>query len=104
MSPRYHLVTYTPAEERLNRITHMVAILASAIGLVLMVIAAARTGDPYRIVSSVVFGSILTAFYVVSTLLSLRSRQLGLNGRRKRPAWMSARSGAWTNRVNSSRH
>ena len=68
MSKRYHLVTYTPEEERLNRITHGAGVLASCAGLVLMVIAASQTGDPYKIVSVSIFGTCLLAFYVVSTL------------------------------------
>lgn len=64
----YHLVAYTPEEERLNRITHGLAVLASCTGMVFLVIASAQTGDPYRIVSASVFGVILTSFYLVSTL------------------------------------
>jgi hemolysin III len=68
MRKRYHLVTYSPEEERLNRITHGIGGLASCVGLIFLVIAAAQTGDPYRIVSVAIFGTCLTAFYVVSTL------------------------------------
>lgn len=77
MTKRYHLVTYSIEEERLNRITHGLAMLASCAGLVLLITAAARTGDPYRIVSAALFSGILTMFYVVSTLYhSVRSPRL----------------------------
>lgn len=68
MSKHYHLVTYSPEEERLNRITHAMGFLASCTGLVFLIIAAAQTGDPYRIVSVSIFGACLTVFYIVSTL------------------------------------
>lgn len=68
MPKTYHLVTYTPEEERLNRFTHGFGVLASCVGLVFLIIASTRTGDPYRIVSSAIFGACLTIFYMVSTL------------------------------------
>jgi hemolysin III len=68
MSKHYHLVTYSTEEERLNRLTHGLGLLASCAGLVLLVIAAAKTGDPYRVVSCSIFGTVLTVFYLVSTL------------------------------------
>ncbi len=68
MSKHYHLVTYSPEEERLNRITHGLGFFASCAGLVLLIIAAAQTADPYRIVSVSIFGTCLTLFYLVSTL------------------------------------
>ncbi|MDT8440496.1 MAG: hemolysin III family protein [Desulfuromonadales bacterium] len=66
--PEYHLIAYSDKEELANRITHGFAALLSLAGLVVMVVAAAGTGDPYRIVSAVVFCSCLTVFYVISTL------------------------------------
>lgn len=68
MAEKYHLVHYSVEEERLNRITHALGFLASSAGLVMLVIAAAQTGDPYRIVSASIFGCCLSAFYIVSTL------------------------------------
>ncbi len=68
MPEKYHLITYSEEEELANRLTHSLAAVASLVGLVLLVVAAARTGDPYRIVSAVVFCSSLTIFYVISTL------------------------------------
>ncbi|HKL24709.1 MAG TPA: hemolysin III family protein [Desulfuromonadales bacterium] len=68
------LTFYTEEEELANRLTHSVAALLSLVGLVILVSAAARTGDPYRIVSSAVFCSTLFLFYLISTIYhSLRS-------------------------------
>jgi len=65
---QYHLITYSEAEELANRLTHCVAALFSIVGLVVLVVAASRTGDPYRIVSAAVFTSVLCIFYIISTL------------------------------------
>jgi hemolysin III len=65
---RYHLIAYSEAEELANRLTHCVAALFSIVGLVVLVVAASRTGDPYRIVSAAVFTSVLCIFYIISTL------------------------------------
>jgi hemolysin III len=70
----YHLVAYSEREELVNRLTHGLAALGSLFGLAIMVTVASRTGDPYRIVSSIVFCGILSLFYTISTLYhSLRS-------------------------------
>jgi hemolysin III len=68
MAEHYHLITYSEAEELANRLSHGVAALLSLAGLVVLIIAAAHTGDPYRITSCAIFGSILFLFYMVSTL------------------------------------
>ena len=68
MTAEYQLIAYSEKEELLNRLTHSVAAVLSLVGLVVIVVAASRTGDPYRIVSSAVFCSVLTAFYVISSL------------------------------------
>lgn len=65
---RYHLITYSETEELANRLTHGIAALLSIVGLVVLVAAASRTGDPYRIVSSAIFCSVLSIFYIISTL------------------------------------
>ena len=65
---KYHLITYSEAEELANRLTHCVAALLSIVGLVILLVAASRTGDPYRIVSAAVFTSVLCIFYIISTL------------------------------------
>jgi len=63
-----HLIIYSEQEELANRLTHGAAALFSLVGLVVLLVAASRTGDPYRIVSSAIFCGILSLFYVVSTL------------------------------------
>ena len=74
---RYHLIAYSEAEELANRLTHCVAALLSIAGLVVLVTAASRTGDPYRIVSSAVFCSVLSIFYIISTLYhTFRNRRV----------------------------
>ena len=68
MSEYYHLIIYSEEEELANRLTHSIAAVLSLIGLVILVTAASRTGDPYRIVSSAIFCGSLSLFYIVSTL------------------------------------
>jgi len=68
MSEQYHLITYSEREELANRLTHSMAALLSMVGLVVLVTFAARTGDPYRIVSAAIFCGALSIFYVISTL------------------------------------
>lgn len=63
-----HLITYTEQEELFNRLTHGAAAILSVAGLVILVTAASRTGDPYRIVSAAIFCGALSLFYVISTL------------------------------------
>lgn len=68
MEEHVHLTIYSEREELANGLTHGVAALMSLVGLVVMIVAASRTGDPYRIVSAAVFCSTLSLFYMVSTL------------------------------------
>ena len=68
MSKHEYLVTYSEQEELANRLTHCVAAIFSLIGLVVLLVAASRTGDPYRIVSAAIFCGTLCVFYVISTL------------------------------------
>jgi hemolysin III len=68
VSEKYHLITYSEEEELANRLTHIFAAATSLVGIVFLVIAASRTGDPYRIVSSAIFCGSLSVFYVISTL------------------------------------
>lgn len=70
----HRLIHYSAQEELANRITHGAAALASVPAMVVLLVAAARTGDPYRVVSCAVFAGSLCLFYVISTLYhSLRS-------------------------------
>ena len=69
MSERHnHLIVYTEEEELANRLTHLIAAILSLVGLVVLVVSASRTNDPYRIVSAATFGGALCIFYVISTL------------------------------------
>lgn len=68
MSEHYHLITYSEEEELANRLTHIIAAVLSLVGLVILMIAASRTGDPYRIVSSAIFCGTLSIFYIISSL------------------------------------
>lgn len=68
MPEKYHLITYSEEEELANRLTHSLAAAISLVGIVFLVTAASRTGDPYRIVSSAIFCGSLTIFYIISTL------------------------------------
>lgn len=64
----HRLITYSEEEELANRLTHGVAALLCLVGFVVLVVAASRTGDPYRIVSAVVFCGTLSIFYVISSI------------------------------------
>ena len=54
--------------ELFNAISHMVGAVASIGALVTMVVIAAGTSDPYRVVGASVFGATLVLLYVISTL------------------------------------
>jgi hemolysin III len=69
------LVYYTPQEELANRLTHGLAALASVPALVVLLAAAARTGDPYRVVASAVFAGSLCVFYTISALYHTLRRE-----------------------------
>lgn len=74
MEKHYHLITYSETEELANRVSHGFAALLSIAGLVVLLVQAAATGDPYRITSCAIYGSILSLFYLISTLYhSIRS-------------------------------
>ena len=61
--------------ERFNSISHLVGAVAALVGLVIVVVAAARQGDPWKIVSFSVYGATLFSLYTISTLYhSLRGR------------------------------
>lgn len=56
------------SEERFNSITHLVGTAAAIAGLVVLVVLAARLGDPWRIVSFSIYGATLVMLYGFSTL------------------------------------
>ena len=61
--------------ERFNSISHLIGAVAALAGLVIVVVAAARQGDPWKIVSFSIYGTTLFLLYTVSTLYhSLRGR------------------------------
>jgi hemolysin III len=55
-------------EEIVNSLTHGVGALLSLIMLPVLIIAAARGGDPWRIVAAAVYGATLVLLYTTSTL------------------------------------
>ncbi len=61
--------------ERFNSISHLVGAALAVVGAAWLVVMAAQAGDPWRIVSFSVYGSMLVLLYVFSTLYhSLRGR------------------------------
>jgi hemolysin III len=63
------------AGERFNSISHLVGAALALAGAVLLIVLAAQLGDPWKIVSFSVYGAMLVALYVFSTLYhSVRGR------------------------------
>jgi len=61
--------------ERLNSITHLTGAILGAIGTVVVIVLAARTGDAWKIVACSIYGAALCMLYGASTLYhSLRGR------------------------------
>jgi len=61
--------------ERFNSISHLVGAGLAVLGSVLLIVTAARLGDPWKIVSFSIYGAMLVALYVASTLYhSVRGR------------------------------
>lgn len=61
--------------ERFNSISHLVGAALALAGSVLLIVLAARLGDPWKIVSFSIYGAMLVALYVFSTLYhSVRGR------------------------------
>lgn len=54
--------------ERFNSLSHLFGALAAIAGLVVLVVTASRTGDPWKIVSVSIYGTSLVLLYVFSTL------------------------------------
>ena len=54
--------------ERFNTLTHLVGAALALAGAVVLVVLAARLGDPWKIVSFSIYGVMLVALYVFSTL------------------------------------
>ena len=58
----------TLGEEIASSITHGVGLAASIVALPLLIVAAARQGDAWRVTSAAVFGTSLVLLYTASTL------------------------------------
>ena len=54
--------------ERLNAISHLIGTVLAATGATVLVVLAARQGDPWKIVSFSIYGAMLLALYTLSTL------------------------------------
>jgi len=61
-------LAYTRGEELVHAITHGIGASLSVAGLVLLVVRAAHTGDPWRVVSFAIFGTTMVLLYAASTL------------------------------------
>ena len=71
---------YSPAEERINIISHAVGLVLSLVALVLLLVHASRHGSVWHVVSFAIFGVSLIALYAASTLYH-SSRRTDLRGR-----------------------
>ena len=61
--------------EKFNSISHLVGAVLAAAGAALLIVLAARLGDPWKIVSFSIYGVMLLLLYVTSTLYhSVRGR------------------------------
>ena len=61
--------------EKLNAVTHLVGAVLALAGAVVLVVLAAWTGDPWKLVSVSIYGATLVLLYTFSTLYhSLRGR------------------------------
>lgn len=65
---KHFLPVYTLGEEIANSITHGIGALLAIAGCAVLIVFAALTGDPYKIVSSSVFGASLILLFLMSTL------------------------------------
>jgi hemolysin III len=63
-----HSRAWTLGEELAHSITHGVGLLAAVAGLVLLVVLAAATRDPWRVTACTVYASTLVLLYAASTL------------------------------------
>jgi hemolysin III len=55
-------------DERINSVSHLIGTCLAAAGFVVLVVHAARLGDPWKIVSFSIYGVTLVALYFFSTL------------------------------------
>lgn len=65
--------------ERFNALSHLAGAVAALVGSVVLIVVAARDGDPWKIVSVSIFGATLVLMYTASVLYhSLRGRAKAL--------------------------
>ena len=62
------LYYYTDREEIANRWTHIPAVPLFLAGTCWLILRAAETGDPYRVVSASIFAVSLSGFYLISSI------------------------------------
>lgn len=62
------LPSYTLGEEMINSLSHAIGTGLSIAGLILLLIKSISTGDPWKIVTSILFGTSLILLYFMSTL------------------------------------
>jgi len=61
--------TFTKKEEIWHAITHGIGALLSIVGLVLLIVFASFSGNPWKIVSVTIFGVMMLLMYVMSTIV-----------------------------------
>jgi hemolysin III len=54
--------------ERMNSITHLLGVVLAIVGVIVLVVRAGLTGDPWKIVSCSIYGGMLVILYISSTL------------------------------------
>ncbi len=54
--------------ERLNGSTHLMGAVLAAVGAAVLIVLAAREGDPWKITSFSIYGAVLLSLYTLSTL------------------------------------
>lgn len=62
------LPDYTKGEQIANMATHIMGAVFGVVALVLCVVFAAKQGDPFRIVSSSIYGAFLILLYTMSSV------------------------------------
>ena len=64
----YDSQPHSPAEERVNRITHGIGIVLSLVGSIVLISRVVAQGDPWHIAGCSIFAAALVAVYTASTL------------------------------------
>ena len=68
MKRRGNISKQTLLEEIANSITHGLGLCLSIVGVIFLLIYSVKNGDPWRIVSFIIYGTSLTILYLVSTI------------------------------------